>query len=101
AGPDFDFRLFIQPTGGVTRRPGAEDPATILLRQQRGLRRARAVDTVEAGLVGACDGDLTVGQILGALAVLLDRDVETLRTTYLPTVAELVAEGFLTLHRPG
>lgn len=81
--------------------PGAEDPATIWLRQQRGLRRARAVDTVEAGLVGACDGDLTVGQILGALAALLDRDVETLRTTYLPTVAELVAEGFLTLHRPG
>ena len=30
-------------------------------------------DTVEAALVGACDGDLTVGQILDALAQLLGR----------------------------
>ena len=37
-----------------------------MLRQQRGLRRARQVDTVEAAVVGACDGDLTVGQILDA-----------------------------------
>ena len=53
---------------------GAADPETIVLRQQRGMRRARQADTVEAGLVGACDGDLTVGQILDALATLLDED---------------------------
>ena len=47
--------------------PGAEDPEVIVLRQQTGLRRARRVDTVEAALTGACDGDLTVGQILDAL----------------------------------
>ncbi len=82
----------VQETVGV---PGAEDPGTIVLRQQRGLRRARAVDTVEAGLVGACDGDLTVGQILDALGTLLDRDRDELRTAYLPVVGELVAEGFL------
>ncbi len=42
-----------------TRGPaGAEDPSTIVLRQQRGMRRARQVDTVEAALAGACDGDL-------------------------------------------
>ena len=75
--------------------PGAEDPEQIVLRQQRGLRRARQVDTVEAGLVGACDGDLAVGQILDALASLLDEDPERLRETYLPKVRELVAEGFL------
>ena len=45
-----------------------------MLRQQRGMRRARQADTVEAGLVGACDGDLTVGQILDALASLLGED---------------------------
>ena len=54
--------------------PGAEDPETIVLRQQTGLRRARRVDTVEAALVGACDGELTVGQILDAVAHLLERD---------------------------
>lgn len=78
-------------------RPGAEDPEVIVLRQQRGFRRARTADTVEAALVGACDGDLSVAQILGALAVLLQRDEAELRTTYLPVVRDLVAEGFLSL----
>ena len=77
--------------------PGAEDPETIVLRQQRGLRRARQVDTVEAALVGACDGELTVGQILDALATLTERDPAELRATYLPVVRELFVEGFLVL----
>lgn len=76
--------------------PGEEDPEQIVLRQQRGLRRARTVDTVEAGLVGACDGELTVGQILAALATLLDGDAAELRREYLPVVRELLVEGFLT-----
>ena len=76
--------------------PGAEDPEAIVLRQQTGLRRARRVDTVEAALVGACDGELSVAQILDALATLLARDPDDLRTAYLPVVRELVAEGYLT-----
>ena len=75
--------------------PGAEDPETVVLRQQTGFRRARRVDTVEAALVGACDGDLTVGQILDAVAQLLERDPADTRETYLPLARELVAEGFL------
>jgi hypothetical protein len=77
-------------------RPGAEDPEAIVLRQQRGFRRARTADTVEAAFVGACDGDLSVAQLLGALGTLLQRDEAELRTTYLPVVRDLVAEGFLT-----
>lgn len=76
-------------------RPGAEDPEAIVLRQQRGFRRARTADTVEAAFVGACDGDLAVGQLLGALGALLERDEAELRTTYLPVVRELVEQGFL------
>jgi cyclopropane fatty-acyl-phospholipid synthase-like methyltransferase len=75
--------------------PGAADPEAIVLRQQRGMRRARQADTVEAGLVGACDGDLSVGQILDALAQLLGEDAETLRRTRVDAVRELVADGFL------
>jgi hypothetical protein len=75
--------------------PGAEDPEVVLLRQQHGLRRARQVDTVEAALVGACDGELTVGQILDALAHLLELDPAQTRDTYLPVVGELISEGFL------
>ena len=75
--------------------PGAEGPEAVVLRQHSGLRRARRVDTVEAALVGACDGDLSVGQVLDALATLLERDAAELRRDYLPVVRELVAEGFL------
>jgi hypothetical protein len=78
-------------------RPGAEDPEAIVLRQQRGFRRARTADTVEAALVGASDGDLALGQLLGAIAALLQRDEAELRETYLPVVRELVGEGFLVL----
>ncbi|MCD4523386.1 class I SAM-dependent methyltransferase [Nocardioides sp. cx-173] len=76
---------------------GAEDPEVIVLRQQRGLRRARQVDTVEAALVGACDGELTLGQILDAVAQLTDADAGQVRATYLPVAGELVREGFLEL----
>ena len=48
-------------------------------------------------LVGACDGDLTVGQILDAVATLPDRDPGELRAAYLPVVRELLVEGFLTV----
>lgn len=82
----------VQETTGV---PGADDPQTIVLRQQRGLRRARQVDTVEAALVGACDGELTVGQILDAVAHLLGEDAADLRARYLPVVATLAREGYL------
>lgn len=75
--------------------PGAEDPSAVVLRQQRGLKRARTADTVEAALVGACDGDLSVGAILDALGQILDRDAAELREQYLPVVGELVREGFL------
>jgi methylase of polypeptide subunit release factors len=80
-----------------TRGPvGAEHPETIVVRLQQGVRRARQVDTVEAGLVGASDGDLTSGQILDALGSLLDRDAHELRRIYAPSVRELVEDGFLT-----
>jgi len=82
----------IQETSG---QPGAEDPASIVLRRQRGMRRAEQVDTVLAGFVGACDGDLSTGQILAALADLMDRPVVDVLTDYLPQIRHLLVEGFL------
>ncbi|QNN54971.1 methyltransferase [Nocardioides mesophilus] len=82
-------------------RPGQADPETIVLRQQRGMRRAHQADTVLAGLVGACDGELTLGQILDALATLLDHDAAMLREGYLDEVRGLVADGFLEVALPG
>ncbi|WP_370617350.1 DUF7059 domain-containing protein [Mumia qirimensis] len=74
---------------------GAADPEVIMARLQRGVRRARQLDTVEAGLVGACDGDLSVGQIIDALAQILGHDAAQLRASTIPTVRALVADGYL------
>jgi hypothetical protein len=75
--------------------PGSADPATIVLRRQRGMRRAEQADTVLAGFVGACDGDLSTSQILTALAQLLDADAADLHDRYAAPIRRLVVEGFL------
>jgi methylase of polypeptide subunit release factors len=94
---DVDARLVLRPdvVQEMLGAAGAEDPESIVLRRQRGLRRATQVDTVESALAGACDGDLTVGQILDAIADLLGHDPGELRATYLPSVRRLVGEGYL------
>lgn len=75
--------------------PGAEDPRAILLRQHTGLLRARTVDTATAGLVGACDGTLSVDVIATALAELLDAPADELRAELVRTTRRLIEEGFL------
>ncbi|MCW2841939.1 MAG: transferase [Aeromicrobium sp.] len=93
---DRTFRQAIDLVEETRGAAGADDPESIVIRLQHGVRRTRQVDTIEAGLVGASDGDLTSGQILDALAALLDRDPADLRSAYAPVVRELVEEGFLT-----
>ena len=81
------------------QRPGAEHPGVILLRQGAGLRRTNLLSTELAGFVSACDGDLSVGQITGALEALLgggqDWDAGTFRAGLLHEVGNLVRDGFL------
>ena len=71
--------------------PGAPDPEAIVLRQQRGFRRARQADTVEAALVGASDGDLPAGRLLEAIGELLGEPV----ADGAERIRSLVADGFL------
>ena len=59
--------------------PGAEDPEHVILRQNRGMRRATKVDTVGAGFAGACDGSLPAGSILDAIAQLVGEEPVALR----------------------
>ncbi|KQX61630.1 methyltransferase [Angustibacter sp. Root456] len=91
-------RLVVAPDVTEERhgRPGEPDPTVILLRQGGGLQRAVRADTALAGLVGACDGELAVGQIVGVLAVLLDEPEAELRGRLLADVRHLVADGLLT-----
>ncbi|MDQ3616666.1 MAG: class I SAM-dependent methyltransferase [Actinomycetota bacterium] len=90
-------RLVVRPdvSQETVGAPGAEDPERIVVRQSRGMRRARQVDTFEAGLVGACDGDLSLGRIIDALSVIVGRDGAELRREYLPNVRDLLTDGFL------
>ena len=76
-------------------RPGAEDPEVVLLRQGGGLQRVVRADTALAGLVGACDGELSVGRLVAALAELLDEPADALGARLLPAVRGLVADGLL------
>lgn len=77
--------------------PGDADPTVIELVQGGGFARTRRVDTVTAAVVGACDGDLPVGMIAGAVARLLDADPAATRAAVLPVIRELLVEGFLRL----
>lgn len=95
-----ELRLVVAPDVTEERhlRPGDAGPRVILLRQGGGLGRVVTAGTALAGLVGACDGELTVGQLVGGLAAVLEVGVDVLRAELFPQVRELVAEGFL---RPG
>ncbi|THA25234.1 class I SAM-dependent methyltransferase [Streptomyces sp. RKND-216] len=75
--------------------PGAEDPEHVVLRQNRGLRRATRVDTVGAGFAGVCDGSLPAGRILDAIAQLLGEDPVRLRDRTPEAIRLLVGQGFL------
>ncbi|MFD3444151.1 methyltransferase [Microbacteriaceae bacterium 4G12] len=75
--------------------PGQEHPTVIVLKQGGGLGRSVRLDTGLAALVGACDGDLSVGAIIAAVAQLLEVDPADLQADLLPRMRDLVADGFL------
>lgn len=78
-------------------RPGAADPEVVLLRQGGGFGRAVRVGTAVAGVVGACDGDLPLGVLVGAVAQLLGRPAEEVAAEVLPAARGLVADALLRL----
>ncbi|MCW4384789.1 methyltransferase [Salinibacterium sp. SYSU T00001] len=77
--------------------PGDEHPTVMTLRQGGGFARTFPVETAVAGVVGACDGELSIRAIVGAIAHLLEVDETALLAEVLPTVRELVVTGFLRL----
>ena len=101
AALDDDALARLRPVlaGDVTEErhlwPGADSPTAILLRQGGAFGRVVSADTGLAALVGACDGELTVGAIVAALAQLLEVDEDALRDELLPAVRGLLVDGFL------
>ena len=75
--------------------PGDEHPAVITLRQGGGFAREVHAGTALAAVVGACDGELPLGIIAGAVAQLLEVDGAELLAEVEPTIRELVFAGLL------
>ena len=75
--------------------PGGADPQRIVHRQQRGFRRAHEMDTGLAGIVGACDGELSLRLIVDSVADILGADRTELTLEVVPRVRQLVVDGFL------
>jgi hypothetical protein len=105
AEPDFlagHWRTHPGVTQETLGAPGAADPQHLVLRQHFGFGRAVEVDTGLAAIVGACDGDLPLGVLIGAVAGLLEVDEAALRDEVLQPLRRLVEDGYLfpaDLHR--
>lgn len=77
------------------QRPGAEHPGVILLRQGAGLRRTELLDTAQAGFVSACDGDLSVSQLVNALESLIGEGQEDFADQLYEAIKRLMRHGLL------
>src|ERR1019366_9363236 len=75
--------------------PGDEHPAVMNLRQGGGFARSYPLDTAVAAVVGACDGELSIGAICSAVSELLDVDEGELLAEVLPGIREFVTVGVL------
>ncbi len=90
-------RLVVAPDVTEERHllPGEADPRVVLLRQGGGFGRVVPVGTALAGLVGACDGELTVGTLVAALGAVLERAADEVAAEVLPGVRDLLRDGLL------
>lgn len=77
--------------------PGEWDPMLIELVQGAGFARVVRADQLLAATVGALDGTLTLGQVLGAVCALTDADEDEARARVLPAVRELLITQMVTL----
>lgn len=75
--------------------PGNDDPSVIELRQGGGFARTVSVDPALAAFVGACDGELTVLQIVAAIADLFEIPFADLWADLEPRIRNLMLDGFL------
>ena len=101
AGLDDDAlcALRLRVAGDVTEErshwPGEADPSVIVLRQGGGFRREVHAGTALAAVVGACDGELSLGALIDAVAGLLEADAPALRSELVPQLRELLIGGLL------
>ena len=76
--------------------PGSPDPELLILHQGGGLGRSVPVSSAVSAVVGASDGELTIGQIASAVAMLTSVEVEDVRAEVEAPLRDLIRWGFLT-----
>ena len=75
--------------------PGSADPMILILHQGAGLGRSIRVGTATSAIVGASDGELEVGQIVAAVALLTERDAAEITQEVDEPLRELLRAGML------
>ncbi|MDM7892973.1 DUF7059 domain-containing protein [Curtobacterium caseinilyticum] len=89
----------LRVAGDVTEErhywPGNDDPTVMTLVQGGGFGRRVDADTALAAFVGACDRELSVAAIIGAIAQITGVDEAALTADLLPRVRDLVLDGLL------
>jgi hypothetical protein len=78
-------------------RPGAADPAVIVVRQGGGLRRHVRLTTVTAAFASVCDGGMTARAAAAAIAGILDLPDEAVRAEVVAFVRDAAKDGILVL----
>ena len=76
--------------------PGSADPELLILHQGGGLGRSVPVSSAVSAVVGASDGELTVGQIVAAVATLTGAQAQQVREEVEAPLRDLIRWGFLT-----
>lgn len=76
--------------------PGQEAPSAITLLIEQPIARRVSADPLLAAAVGACDGDLSLGQISDALATLLEVEASAAAEALVAGVRELAWLGAVT-----
>ena len=76
--------------------PGSADPELLILHQGGGLGRRVPVSSAVSAVVGASDGELTVGQIVAAVATLTGAQAQQVREEVEAPLRDLIRWGFLT-----
>lgn len=77
--------------------PGSADPTVLILHQGAGLGKSIVVSSATAAVVGASDGELTVGQIASAVAMLTDRRVDEVKEEVVPALRDLLRAGMVSI----
>ena len=91
------WRLLGDVSQETIGQPGAEHPEHIVLRQLTGLRRAMKVDTVSAAVLGASDGELTLAELVSAVAQLTDQPAQELAERLGRSLPQWAEDGYVEL----